>query len=197
MHPIYHTTAVVIKSTAIGETNKRVWLFTKDFGYIMVFVQGVRKSTAKLASHIGDYSFINADLVKGKAVWRLVSARIVQAPLAHKARSPLARGYVRTLAAIDRFLIGEGADEQIFEHLQQCAQVVQDSDYEQTDLVVQKNFDTISLWRLLALLGHVAVEPEDEQYALMSLQEAIDTVDESTVKRLIAAVNQAITQSQL
>ena len=202
MHPVYHTDAIVIKSTSVGEANKRVWLFTREFGYIMALVQGVRKSGAKLQSHISDYSVIHADLVKGRAVWRLVSARMLENPLTSNTRSPFARGYVRTLAAIDRFLVGDGADEKVFAHLRDCARFVMEQGSAglgagESASFAQKGFDTISLWRLLAMLGHVAVEPEDERLATVPIAEALALADEKTIKRLIAAVNEAIEQSQL
>src|SRR4051812_4566548 len=98
MHAIHHTDAIVIKSLPAGEANKRVWLFTREFGYIATVMQGVRKGGAKLQGQVIDYAFITADIIKGKEVWRLVSATTQKNPLAGHTRDPLARSYVRVLS---------------------------------------------------------------------------------------------------
>jgi len=76
MHAIHHTEAIVVRSEPSGEANKRIWLFTKEFGLVIAMVQGVRKPEAKLQSHITDYSVIHADLIRGKSTWRLISAKV-------------------------------------------------------------------------------------------------------------------------
>lgn len=55
MHPIHHTEAIIIRSEPANEANKRIWLLTREFGLLIVMVQGVRKSTAKLQSQLTDY----------------------------------------------------------------------------------------------------------------------------------------------
>lgn len=195
MHQVYHTPAVVIKSIPVGEANKRIWIFTKEFGYIMAVMQGVRKSTAKLSAHSIDYSLISADLVRGKSVWRLINAKTIAMPLSGKTQHPYARGYVRTLAAIDRFCVGEEADTALFDHLESCSAIVQQSSV--SEELFGGYFDTLSLWRLLVLLGHVAIVSGDEYLAQMPLIDALSCMDEKINKRLIADVNSAITQSHL
>ena len=104
MHPIFHVEAIVLTTYATNEASKTVVLFTKELGMVKVRAQGVRKSTAKLRSHIIDYSFIKADLVKGRGMWRMTSAVMTRNPLLEKKGTPHARGFVRALAAAERFL---------------------------------------------------------------------------------------------
>lgn len=191
MHQIYHTEAIVLKSVAHGEANKRVWLFTKELGVIVATVQGVRKVSAKLSSHIIDYSYIYADLVRGKEVWRLISARVLSHPIYKKERTPLARAYIRTLAAIERFLVGEGVDENIYKHVQECSELLIDS------RVDAKLLDTLSLWKLFVHLGYIAPDTEDEDIMNLSLIEGYAHMDESRHKRFLAVVKIAIEQSHL
>lgn len=191
MHQIYHTEAIVLKSTSHGEANKRVWLFTKEFGVVIATVQGVRKSGAKLASHIVDYTKVYVDLVQGKEVWRLISARSIENPLYGKERTPLARAYVRTLAAVERFLVGEGADEILYEHVQDCISVLNENRFD------AKLFDTLSLWKMLVYLGYIAPSVEDEETAKTSLAEAYAYMNEVRHKRFLLSVKTAIEQSHL
>lgn len=73
-HRIYHTEAFVLKSRSRGEDSKLLYLFTPDFGLILVMAQGVRKEKSKMRANITDYSYGHYSLVRGREFWRLVSA---------------------------------------------------------------------------------------------------------------------------
>ena len=191
MHPIYHTEAIVVRSEPSGEANKRVWLFTKELGVVIAMVQGVRKPTAKLQSHVTDYSVIMADLIKGKSTWRLVSAKVLDTPLTGRERAPSARAYVRTVAFLERFLVGEGIHEELFDHLMAMGQIVKE------EKVEARFLDALSLWKMLSLLGYIAVEPADEQLFSLPLSEAVQTMTETKMKELIKSATYAITSSHL
>ena len=191
MHTVHHTDAVILKSVHSGEANKRVWLFTKEFGLIVATVQGVRKTEAKLKGHITDYTFILADLVKGRDVWRLVSATERHNPLAGTVRAPLARVYVRTLSMLARFLIDEGVHEELYVHVVDIAQVVSKQTLDAAIV------DAWSIWKMLALLGYIA--PTDAHFPLVSFDaaSAVPLIDENTRRTLVDAATDAIIQSHL
>ncbi len=191
MHAIHHTKAVILKSAPAAEANKRFWLFTKDFGLVVAVAQGVRKPEAKLRGQTPDYSFISADLVRGKEVWRMVSAVLDDEPVRGRVRDPLTRSFVRTLATLERFLAGEAPHEELFSHLRSCADCLVEGGY---DVVA---FDTISIWRTLVLLGYIAVAGGDEELLMLPLGDAIRATDAATSKRLIREVQQAITETHL
>lgn len=191
MHTIYHTPAVIIKSISVGEANKRVWLLTKEFGLIIAVVQGVRKPEAKLRGHLVDYAFVQADLVKGKEVWRLISCEMLHNPLAGQTDSPLARGYVRSLTMLERFMIGEGSHEELFAHTEEIAQLIARDDID------AQYFDTLSLWRIITILGYVAVDEKDEAFFTTAFDQAVLLINTTDAKRMIVAVNQSILESQL
>ncbi len=191
MHTIHHTEAFVIKSLSAGEANKRVWLFTREFGLIAALAQGVRKSTAKLQAHITDYALIRVDLVRGKEVWRLISATMEHNPLADIVRTARARAYVRTLSAVDRFLSGEDPSPELFDHLVEVLNTLSD------ETVNTKAFDTLSVWRMLVLLGYVAVEDIEESFFKDPFGEVVQKLDDVTLSRMIVAAQSAIKESQL
>jgi recombinational DNA repair protein (RecF pathway) len=190
MHTIHHTEAIVVRSEPSGEANKRVWLFTREFGLVIAMMQGVRKPTAKLQGHVTDYSLITADLIRGKSTWRLVSAGVLGVPLQGREREPLARVYVRTVSFLERFLVGEGTHEELFAHVQALGAMI-GGPYEARVL------DALSLWKVLVLLGYVAVEEDEEQLFALPLEQAILLVDEGMIKRLIKRATDAIVSSHL
>jgi DNA repair protein RecO len=191
MHTVHHTEAVILKSTAHGEANKRVWLFTESFGLIVATVQGVRNKGAKLQSHIIDYAFIHADLVQGKEVWRLVSARLIDAPLAGRLRSPLARAYVRSLSLVTRFLIDEGVHEELYAHIKACAQILKEGTAD------PQLFDALSIWKMLVFLGYIAPEPDELALVSLPIDTALLQISAIQHKALLSEVKDALIQSHL
>jgi recombinational DNA repair protein (RecF pathway) len=190
MHTVHHSQAVIIKSVPSGEANRLVWLFTQNFGLIVATVQGIRNKGAKLQSHIIDYTFIDADLVRGRDVWRLVSARVHSDPLKGNFRNPTARAYVRTLGFIARFIIDEEPHDALYEHLRQCASLVGAT-------IDAKAFDVLSIWKMLVILGYIAPSEEQAIYLDLTLKDAAENLTEQARAVLIREVQEAITQSHL
>lgn len=190
MHPIIHTEAFVLKSVESGEANKRVWLFTKEFGLIVATVQGVRKSGAKLRSHIVDYTYVTADLVKGRDVWRLTSAEVLRNPFIGEYDKLRARSYIRALSLVERFCIEEGPELKLFEHLTSVMNTTSEPSNNPAF------FDTIVLWKILVLLGYLELTADLEDLFSINLSEVVD-LPESVSKRLIKDVTDAIKRTHL
>ena len=192
MHTIHHTKAVILKSVSSGEANKRVWLFTEEFGLVVAIMQGVRKHGAKLQSQVIDYSIISADLVKGKDVWRLVSATVLYNPVLGKSRSPLARPYVRVLSAIERFLAGEGEqNHKLWNHIEACAFSIEGNSCD------AKSFDALAIWKTLAHLGYISDTGENSSLIQTPFATALQSINISLTKKMIKEVNDAITETHL
>jgi len=190
MHPIIHTDAFVLRSIESGEANKRVWLFTREFGLIVATVQGVRKAGAKLRSHITDYCYIHADIIKGRDVWRLVSAQIQENPFVGEYDKLRARSYIRALSLVQRFCIEEGVEPELFDHLHAVMKTL---------TIPSTNapfFDTVVLWKILVLLGYLDLTEDLQALFTIDLSEIVD-LPESVAKRLIKDVTDAINRTQL
>lgn len=179
-----------MKVAPLKETNMQVWLFTKELGVVVATVQGVRKPTAKLRSHLIEYTLVAADLVKGRGVWRLVSASVLQNPFGKKYDALSARSYIRALSLVLRLCTEEGGEPELFEHLQEVlTQVV----YPQAN---QKLFDAVILWKELVILGYIALDRENDHLfrAPLSTLEIVAPVD---IKAIIKVVENAIKESHL
>lgn len=188
MHTIHHTRAVILKSQPSKEADKLFWLFTEDFGLVRAVATGIRKSGAKLVSQLVDYSIVDVDLVRGRDVWRLVSATAVHDPLHGRYDAPLARPYVRTLAALDRFLIDEGEHSELFGHITEIAHAV-------AHPIDPKTFDTLAIWRTLVHLGYI---PRGEEALFLSpFVQASALLTPLDTKRLIISVNNTIKETHL
>ena len=191
MHTIYHTDAIVLKSMLAGEANRRVWLFTRELGLVVALVQGVRKAEAKLKSHIVEYSYIRADLVRGKEVWRLINAETISTPLGGIIDTDRARSFVRILLSIERFVIDEGPHEALFDHVAECAACLAD------ESLPVKAYDTVAIWRVFVLLGYSALDESYAIYMQQPLHTVVTTSTDDMIGVLMKDVQQSIAQTHL
>jgi recombinational DNA repair protein (RecF pathway) len=193
MHTIHHTRAIIIKSQSSGEANKLFWFFTQELGLIVAVATGVRKGEAKLKGQLVDYTVVDVDLVQGRDVWRLISATLLINPLRDKIKHPLARPYVRTLATLERFLIDDGEQRELFDHIEECAMYLAEAPAS----VDPKSFDTLSIWRTLVHLGYIAVAQHEKDLFILPFDQAVRLLDPTTTTVLVAMVNTTIKETHL
>jgi recombinational DNA repair protein (RecF pathway) len=190
MHDIFHTEAFVLESYSIKEHDGVIVLFTKEFGVVHAHATGVLKHAAKLRSHLQPYSFIKADLVRGRQVWRLTSARLIENPCYYD-KSPLLKLYIQYLHGVTRFYVGEEPHHELFTH----AKVLLDharGEYESSLSV--EDIATVSLFKLFYFLGYIEHNTNDGVY----LEEGITPLVETThMSSLALRVRNALKTTQL
>ena len=74
----YATQAIVLKKISTGEMDAFVILYTRDFGKVRAFIQGVKKENAKLKGHVEPLSLISTQFVIGASGERLTYAQMLQ-----------------------------------------------------------------------------------------------------------------------
>jgi recombinational DNA repair protein (RecF pathway) len=160
MHDIHHTEAFVLESRHIKEYDGVVVLFTKEFGLVHAHATGVFKHTAKLRSHVQPYSFISADLVRGRQVWRLTNARIIENPC-YQDKSPLLKLYIQYLHGVNRFYIGEEPHHELFTHAKVLLNHVRGL---YKSMLSMEDIATVSLFKLFYFLGYIEHSVHDGVY---------------------------------
>ncbi len=80
----YRTDAIVLKSSIFAERDRMLLLFTPAYGKLRVLAKGVRRTSSRLAGHVGVFTYSNLFLVHGRT-FDLVTqgATIQQFPLLH------------------------------------------------------------------------------------------------------------------
>lgn len=78
MYCKHHTKGIIVGSCIEGDSNKRVNIFTENFGLVNARVQGSRNIHSKLRGGSQDFSFGEFSLIHGKTGWRVVSVRAEQ-----------------------------------------------------------------------------------------------------------------------
>lgn len=74
---VYHATVVVLSSRAVGESDREYRLYVREFGLLRVRARATRLLRSKLRYVLQPFHLLRADLVRGKAGWRLTSAMLL------------------------------------------------------------------------------------------------------------------------
>lgn len=151
-HHIYHTRGVILSSTPAGESNRFYKIFTEELGLVGATAQAVREGKSKLRYTLQDFSLVTVDLVRGKEVWRIVSAGVWRS-LENIKRDPVRiKILARFYALLLRLLQGEGRDQELFTEIVGVAEFLEKQIIPQ-ELVL--SFETLTMLRTLVHLGYM------------------------------------------
>ena len=71
---VHHVDAVIFSSHPVGESDREYRLLTREYGLLRARARAVRLIPSKLRYTLQLFSIVHADLVRGKAGWRITSA---------------------------------------------------------------------------------------------------------------------------
>ncbi|MCK9345284.1 MAG: recombination protein O N-terminal domain-containing protein [Candidatus Pacebacteria bacterium] len=193
-HHIYHTRGIILGSTALGESNRFYKIFTEELGLIAGTAQSVREGKSKLRYTLQDYSLVTADLVRGKEVWRIISAGAWQPLDIIKSDEARMKLFARFCALLSRLLQGEGRDQELFDEIMRVADFLENTRVPQE---LELSFETLAALRVLVHLGYVNPEGYEDfwghdAYTLGGLEKF-----ESMRLKAIPQINEALTASHL
>ncbi|MDP3778803.1 MAG: DNA repair protein RecO [bacterium] len=113
----YTTQGIVLKKIPAGEADAIAVLYTRDFGKIRAFVQGVKKESAKLKGHIEPFSLSSVQFVIGNTGERLTYAQMLQSwPVIREDFDRLSAAS-RMVELVDQHCITNESDNNIWELL--------------------------------------------------------------------------------
>jgi DNA repair protein RecO (recombination protein O) len=198
-HHIYTTIGFLIHSTNTGEANKLLYIFTKDLGMIMTHAQGIRKNTSKLQPYAQNYSLSNFSIVKGKDVWRIVSASECSEDFISKIRKNnfAFQIYVRILDIVKRLLSGEEKNEELFHVIYSGVEFLSlISNYKDNSDQLE-SFERIIILRILYNLGYVRSKELFKEYLLNKWDFETLNMSKETGKEVIKAINNGLKESHM
>lgn len=193
-HHIYHTHGIILGSVSIGESNRFYKIFTEDLGLVNASAQSVREGESKLRYVLQDFSFVTLDLVRGKDVWRIISAGEWREIAKIKGDTVRLKLFARSCALLSRLLQGEGCESELF------SDIVYAAEFLETEGVPSEfvsTFETLFALRVLARLGYI--DPAGCEVFLgkglwtMGLLERFEHVRINTIPR----INEALRASHL
>lgn len=74
---MYTTRGIVLRNKSAGEVGAAIIIYTKDFGKISAYAQGIKKEEAKLRGHLETLSLSHIGFVLGRSGERLVQASLI------------------------------------------------------------------------------------------------------------------------
>jgi len=194
MHHIYHTHGFVLSSRNVGEANKILMIYTREIGLVRAVVQGIRLNKSKLRFTLQDLSYVNVDLVKGKEIWRVTSAKPISSfSLARRNTKSLIL-ITRVSKLLERLCPGEVSNEEIFDDLIQALYILDNTEIDpQSRLALELHL----ILRIMNSLGYIG----DSDILSKYLSSSFDiSKTESLLKErqsIISHINKALTESQL
>ena len=107
---LYQTEGIIINRMDVGEADKFLTVFTKEFGMLKIFARSVRKVRSKLNVYLNLFSHARFGFVSGRGTWHLIDAE----DLSHfdEINNDERRSEVlgRASKFLERFHHGEGMD---------------------------------------------------------------------------------------
>ncbi|MBI5817331.1 MAG: DNA repair protein RecO [Candidatus Yonathbacteria bacterium] len=150
-HTVYHTEGIVLSSINVGESNRFLFILTKDLGLLGVVPQGVRELKSKLRYSMSTLSHTYIDLVRGKEVWRATntqSLRSFSSLVNDKEKIAL---YARLSSFLRRLMPGESAHERLFEEFLSGIGFLEQEKMNTEEL---RSFEALMVLRILNQLGY-------------------------------------------
>jgi len=193
-HHIYHTRGVILSSQPSGESNRFYKIFTEELGLVGATAQAVREGKSKLRYTLQDFSFVTVDLVRGKEVWRIVSAGAWRQCNTIKDDPVRLKLFARFCALLSRLLHGEGCDQELFEEIMRVEDFLEKK-VVPDDLLF--SFEILAALRTLVHLGYL--DPKEYENFLVTEGYSIEMLMEFEKIRLITTpkINEALNASHL
>jgi len=192
---IYRTKGFILGSWDSKEANKTFSIFTREFGLIHASAQSVRSISSKLRFHLQDLSLADISLVKGKEIWRIVSASGNELYGSLKGNMEHVRLYVRILGLLKRLLHGEEKNERLFDMVNEAFEFLKSGKIpnEQMD-----NLECILVLKILHNLGYVG-EPDKFKHFIEKTEwnESFILAMAGVQRDAIRAINQSLKESHL
>lgn len=111
---LYKARGVIIKKTNLGDTDRLITVYTKDFGKILVKAKSVRKNQAKLKGHLELFLYSHLMIASGKGFDIITGAETIKSfSRLHNRLPSLAVGYYLA-ELIDKLIVGPEKDENIW-----------------------------------------------------------------------------------
>ena len=153
--PVYKVEAVVLRHQPVGEADRILTLFTREYGKLRVSARGVRKMTSRLAGRVQPYTEGRFLLARGRTLDVVAQAEVVRA-FAGLQRDLLRGAYAAYIAElVDRFLPERDRHPEVFNAVLDAFAVV--------EAAAEDEAEVYALWFSLHLADSLGYRPEMAQ----------------------------------
>jgi recombinational DNA repair protein (RecF pathway) len=163
-------------------------------GLVRAVAQGIRLHKSKLRFTLQDFSYVNVDLVRGKEIWRVTSARhITSFPFVRSTR-PSFILMNRVSKLLERLCIGEGQNEIIFDDLIQALYLLDDENVTPSS---REALELHLVLRIMNSLGYIGDSTVLSKYLSSSFDYSKTEILLKERQSIISYINKALNESQL
>lgn len=194
MHHIHHTKGIILSSRNVGEANKVLNIYTRELGLVRATAQGVRLARSRLRYTLTDFSYANIDLVRGKEVWRVTSARSLNSFPFARANNESILFIARSFAIVERLCIGEEPNEKVFDALIFALHTLD------VESVTKEEREALELHTILSIvyeLGYVGESDLLSEYLGKDFEPKNTETILNNRRSIVAHINKALRESQL
>jgi len=193
-HHIYHTRGIILSSQPSGESNRFYKIFTEELGLIGGTAQSVREGKSKLRYVLQDLSLVTVDLVRGKEVWRIISAGAWD-PLENiKSDRESMKIFARYTAFLERLIQGERHDKELFDEI---VSVVNFLKIGAVPKELRLSFETLAIFRVMTHLGYMNPDGYEQFLEPVEYLNTLLEGFESVRIKAILKINDALDASHL
>lgn len=194
MHHIYHTHGFILSSRNRGEANKMLTIYTREMGLIRAVAQGVRLHKSKLRFTLQDLSYVNVDLVRGKEIWRVTSAKHISSfPIARSINPSLVL-MMKVGGLLERLCDGESPNVNIFDDFIQALYLLDD---ENISVSSRQALELHLVLRIMNSLGYIGDSEILSKYLSSSFDYDKTEMLLKERQSIISHINKALSESQL
>ncbi len=151
MYEIYETEAYVLKNFNQSENDKKILIFSRDFGLIWLSSSGSRKINSKFRSLIQDFSFSKFFLVRGKRDYKMTGGELIENIFfdLEKERDRKILKLKNFFNLIEKFLIKNHPEPEIYDLLEEFI-----SDLKKIEIDKFKKKEIFYIVKLLNFFGY-------------------------------------------
>lgn len=112
---MHKTEAIILKSADLGEVDRLLTIYSKEFGKIRVIARGAKKLESKLRYHLEPFSYSQLILIEGKNFKIIKDAVLIDQFLSIHKDLKKTKIIYKIINLIDELIVGEEKDEEIWE----------------------------------------------------------------------------------
>lgn len=161
-HRTYTTKSLVLSSENVGDSDKNIYLFTKDLGLVRAHVRNIRGLESKLRFGLQDFSSATVSLVKGKHKWRVTNV-LFENNLFFELKDQKEKLLLckNIFVLLKKLITHEQPDPDLFELVDSGLLFLKDTNLSKQEVF---NTETLLVLRILRNLGYVQNIDSLEQF---------------------------------
>jgi len=152
--PVYKTEAIILRHQALGEADRIVTAFTREYGKLRLVARGIRRTTSRLGGRIEPFTHVRLLLARGRSMDVVAQAEVVQT--FSGLREDLLRSAYGSYIAelVERFLPERDKHETVFDLVRHTLEAL--------EAVREDDVEVEALWFALRLASDLGYRPETE-----------------------------------